>query len=74
LSRRFSSREVLAVLRRAGFETVGQQGSHVKLRRVSDGRARTVIVKHPAPEIPAGTFASILQQAGMSRAEFEALL
>lgn len=46
----------------------------MKLRRVGDGGPRTVIVKHPAPEIPAGTFASILQQAGMSRAEFEALL
>jgi predicted RNA binding protein YcfA (HicA-like mRNA interferase family) len=61
-------------LRRAGFETVGQQGSHLKLRRVNDRRARTVIVKHPATEIPAGTFASILQQAGMSRSEFEAFL
>jgi predicted RNA binding protein YcfA (HicA-like mRNA interferase family) len=30
-------------------------------------------LKHPAREIPEGTFASILKQAGMSRAEFERL-
>jgi len=67
----YSSREVLAALRRAGFAEVGQRGSHLKLR---DATGRTVIVKHPASTIPAGTFASILRQAGLTRAEFEALL
>jgi predicted RNA binding protein YcfA (HicA-like mRNA interferase family) len=67
----YSSREVLAALRRGGFVETGQRGSHVKLR---NGQGRTVIVKHPASTIPAGTFASILRQAGLTRAEFEALL
>jgi predicted RNA binding protein YcfA (HicA-like mRNA interferase family) len=31
-------------------------------------------VKHPAAQIPAGTFASILRQAGLSRAEFDRLV
>lgn len=71
MSRQYSSREVLAALRKAGFAEVSQRGSHVKLR---SGDGRTVIVKHPAAQIPAGTFASILRQAGLSRAEFERLV
>ena len=74
MSRLYSSREILAVLRRAGFEEVGQRGSHLKLRAKRGGMTRTVIVKHPAAEVPAGTFASILRQSGLSRGEFEALL
>ena len=68
-----SSREILAALRAAGFETVSQRGSHVKLRRQQQGQTQIVVLKHPAREIPEGTFASILKQAGMSRAEFDLL-
>ncbi|MBI4282596.1 MAG: type II toxin-antitoxin system HicA family toxin [Chloroflexi bacterium] len=55
-----------------GFQQVSQRGSHLKLRRQTPERAHTVIVKMGAREIPAGTLASILRQAGLSRDEFEA--
>jgi predicted RNA binding protein YcfA (HicA-like mRNA interferase family) len=74
LSRLYSSREAIQALERAGFVQVASRGSHLKLRRTAEGETQTVIVKHPAREIPAGTFASILRQAGLSRQEFEDLL
>lgn len=73
VSRQYSSREVIAALARAGFAQVSQHGSHLKLRGLRGEQTRTVIVKHPAKRIPNGTFASILRQAGMTRAEFEQL-
>ena len=74
MSRLYSSREVIRALERAGFIKVSVRGSHLKLRLTTEGERRTVIVKHPASEIPAGTFASILRQSGLSRKEFEDLL
>jgi len=72
LSERYSSAEIIGAWGRAGFNPVGQRRSHLKLAAAASGRV--VIVKHPAREVPAGTFASILRQAGLSRREFEALL
>lgn len=57
----WSSDDVLKALRNAGFERVGQKGSHVKLRRAG----RTVIVPHPRKGLPRGTLASIARQAGI---------
>jgi predicted RNA binding protein YcfA (HicA-like mRNA interferase family) len=74
LPRRYSSHEVIAVLLAAGSTIVSQRGSHVKLRRRVGEIVRTIIVKHPDSEIPAGTLASILRQAELSRDEFERLL
>jgi predicted RNA binding protein YcfA (HicA-like mRNA interferase family) len=74
VSRLYPRRAILSALQRAGFSVVGQRGSHVKLRGRRGGRDRTVIVKHPAREVPAGTFAAILRQAGLSREEFEGFL
>ncbi|HLZ23890.1 MAG TPA: type II toxin-antitoxin system HicA family toxin [Ktedonobacterales bacterium] len=74
MSKRYSSREILKALRRAGFHDVSQQGSHLKLRATRGNRTWTVIVKHPAAEVPAGTFKSILRQAGLTLDEFEHLL
>lgn len=65
-----SAREVLAVLRKAGFEQVSKRGSHIKLR---SGSGRTVIVPDHT-ELARGTLRSILRQAELSEAEFEALL
>ncbi len=67
----YSSREILRVLGLLGFETVSQRGSHVKLRLRSGESTYTVIVKHPSRDIPDGTFAAILRQAGITRADFE---
>lgn len=74
MPKRYSSREILIALHAAGFVDVSQRGSHLKLRRVIDGRTLTVIVKHPASAIPIGTFRSILKQAELTLEEFEELL
>ncbi len=64
-----SARDVIRALRSAGFEVVGQRGSHIKLRGLRHGRIRTAIVPN-YDEIPRGVLASILRQAGLRRDEF----
>lgn len=63
----FSSREIIAVLRRHGFVETGQSGSHKKFR---NGDA-TVIVPAAKREIPYGTFMSILRQSGLNKLDFK---
>ena len=70
----YSSSQVLKALESADFVATSQRGSHLKLKRTVAGVTRTVIIAHPSREIPLGTLASILRQAGLSRAEFEAYL
>ena len=56
------SRDIVARLRRDGFELVSVRGSHHKFaHRVL---RRVVIVPHPRKDIPAETVRSIYQQAG----------
>ncbi len=66
----YSARQVLQSLKSAGFAIVSQQGSHIKLRGIRNGRLQTVIVPDHK-EIARGTFNSILRQADMTRQEFE---
>ncbi|MGH9108430.1 MAG: type II toxin-antitoxin system HicA family toxin [Acidimicrobiales bacterium] len=61
--------DVIAALSKTGFVQVSQRGSHVKLRR----EGRTVIVPLHR-ELAPGTLRSILRQAGLTAAEFIALL
>lgn len=65
---------MVRALERLGFQRVSQRGSHLKLRRPGVEGTRTVIVKAGAREVPAGTLASILRQAGLGRGEFEAMV
>ncbi|HVB10030.1 MAG TPA: type II toxin-antitoxin system HicA family toxin [Bacillota bacterium] len=67
-----SGAEVIRRLRRAGFALASQRGSHAKLRRRNQGDVLTVIVPLHSDLAP-GTLASILRQAKISRAEFDAL-
>lgn len=66
-------REIRRKLLKAGFEQVGQRGSHVRFVRRVDGRKRTVIVPRHAKDVPVGTIRSIINQAGMAADEFIAL-
>jgi predicted RNA binding protein YcfA (HicA-like mRNA interferase family) len=66
----YSAREVLAKLRRAGFEEARQSGSH-KVLRHADGR-QTYVAMHTG-DVPEGTFRKILKQAGMSLEQFREL-
>lgn len=66
----YSAKEAISAFRRAGFEIVSQRGSHLKMRGIRDGKIQTVIIPN-YKEIPQGTFSSILNQANMTKLEFE---
>ena len=71
-----SSREVIAVLRRAGCVQAPRRGkgSHLAfVRRMEDGRVRLIIVPQSA-SLPHGTLRAILKQTGLSPEEFGRLL
>jgi len=61
--------EAARALRRAGFETLRQTGSHLIMRKDS----RTVVVPQHKPIKP-GTLKGLIEQAGMTVEEFAALL
>ncbi|MGC9995852.1 MAG: type II toxin-antitoxin system HicA family toxin [Terriglobia bacterium] len=61
--RRLSGHEVVAILRRFGFEVVSQRGSHIKLRRIGPrGERESLTVPHHS-ELDTGTCRAILRQA-----------
>jgi predicted RNA binding protein YcfA (HicA-like mRNA interferase family) len=65
-------RQVERRLRAAGFAPVAAHGSHVKFLRETPQGSRAVIVPRHR-EIAIGTLRSIVRQAGLTVAEFEAL-
>ena len=67
-----NARKLIAALEKAGFETIRQKGSHLRLRHV-DGRVVTVPV-HPGQDIGRGLLRKILRDAELSRDEFLDLL
>ncbi len=69
IPRDVSGSEAARALRRAGFETQRQTGSHLIMRRGS----RTVVVPQHKPIKP-GTLKGLIDQAGMTVEEFAALL
>jgi len=60
-----SWRDVLRILRRAGFWQTGQTGSHMFM---TDGIHKVTIPRDR--EIQKGTLLSIIAQSGLSREEF----
>ena len=66
----YKPREVLAKLKRAGFEQRRQSGSHIILRHF-DGR-QTYVAMH-TKDIPIGTLRAILKQANLTFEEFKNL-
>lgn len=71
-----SSRQIIAVLRAAGFEEAPDRGkgSHRAFcKKDAAGRVRLTIVPQ-GKDIPRGTLLAILDQAGLSRDEFLGLL
>lgn len=74
-TRLFSSAEIEAALRRGGFTPRGRsRGSHQAwTKQRPDGSHRVVIVVCDKPEVPKGTFDSILEQAGLTYEQFLAL-
>lgn len=70
---RVDGRQLVRALKRAGFEEQRQRGSHLHLRRASDGKRVTVPV-HQGRTMPVGTLRAILRDADISVDEFRALL
>jgi predicted RNA binding protein YcfA (HicA-like mRNA interferase family) len=69
---RITGREVVAALRKAGFEVARIKGSHHFLRH-ADGRA-TVVPVHAGETIGPGLLAAILRDCEIDRNDFAALL
>ncbi|MDP6875566.1 MAG: type II toxin-antitoxin system HicA family toxin [Alphaproteobacteria bacterium] len=63
MPKRYSSRELIKLIKADGWEHVQTVGSHHQFRHpVNKGR---VTITHPKKELPPGTANSILRQAGL---------
>ena len=63
-----NANDVIRVLRRNGFERVGQKGSHQKWRH-QDGR-QVIVADHGSKPIPIGTLKSIIEGSKLSIEDF----
>jgi predicted RNA binding protein YcfA (HicA-like mRNA interferase family) len=69
---RVRGRQLIAALRKAGFEVIRTRGSHHFLHH-PDGRA-TVVPVHAGEDIGPGLLNAILRDCELSRQQFEVLL
>ncbi len=68
-----SGAEMVAALRRIGYEVARQEGSHVRMRHPTDpARRPTTVPMHK--ELKTGTLLAILRDANLTRDEFKGLL
>lgn len=65
--------DLLRALRRAGFTVERNMGSHHHLRHAERPSLRVVVPVHHG-DLPAGTVAAIMRQAGLSQEELLDLL
>lgn len=70
---RTTGEKVVKALGRAGFRVIHQRGSHVYLRK-DDAPALVTVPVHKGKDLPVGTLASILRQAGMTVDELVSFL
>lgn len=68
----FTGKELVAALKKAGFEVLGVKGSHHFLRH-ADGRS-TVVPVHSGETIGPGLFTKILRDCDLNREQFQELL
>jgi len=66
------AQEVIGALEKAGFQVIGQKGSHVRMRH-ADGRVVTVPV-HAGRDIGRGLLRKILRDAELTHEAFLELL
>lgn len=69
-----NGRQIIKALQRGGFELLRVSGSHHALRKRGVPQSKVIVPVHGAADIPPGTVASILKQAGLTAEEFTALL
>ncbi len=67
-----TGKEIISLLKKAGFVVDRQKGSHVFLKH-TDGRA-TVVPVHSGETIGPGLLSKILRDAEMTRENFQRLL
>jgi len=67
-----TGKELLSILKKAGFEVLRIKGSHHFLHHL-DGRS-TVVPVHSGETIGPGLFAKILRDCDLSREQFQKLL
>lgn len=67
-----TGKEIVSLLKKAGFVVDRQKGSHVFLKH-ADGRA-TVVPVHSGETIGPGLLSKILRDAEMTREDFQRLL
>ncbi len=68
-----SGREVIKVLRKAGFEPTRQRGSHIVMVKYIDAEKIALVVPDHK-EVDKGTLIEIIRQAKLTREEFIKLL
>jgi predicted RNA binding protein YcfA (HicA-like mRNA interferase family) len=71
MSRKFpvcNAKDVIKILRRHGFNCVGQSGSHQKWRQ-ANGR-QVIVAMHGNKPIPIGTLKSIIEGSGLNVDDF----
>jgi len=60
--RRLSGWEIVQILKKFGFSVVRQHGSHIKLKRISEGSQQTITIPLHK-ELDTGTLLAIIRQA-----------
>jgi predicted RNA binding protein YcfA (HicA-like mRNA interferase family) len=68
------ARDVIRALERAGFAVSRTSGSHCRLVHTGDPARKVTIPLHSGIDLKRGTLRSIIAQAGLTVAEFVALL
>jgi len=64
-----SGREVIKILKKAGWTPARQKGSHIILvKHTPEGKKGVVVPNHR--EVDVGTLSEIIRQAGLTRKEF----
>lgn len=58
-----TSKEMIKLLRKNGFEEISQNGSHVKMKNLESGK--TVIIPYHSKAMKKGLEQAILKQAGL---------
>ena len=62
-------KNVVAALERCGFRVLRIRGSHFQM--YNETTRRHITVPHHNKDLPCGTVWAIIQQAGLSRSQFE---
>jgi predicted RNA binding protein YcfA (HicA-like mRNA interferase family) len=69
-----NGRRIVRALQRGGYEVIRVSCSHHVLRKPSVRTSKVIVPVHGSKDLPPGTVASILRQAGLSVEEFASLL